>query len=128
MLAVRGQKKMPTSLPLTLLIAWVLFLGFLGTHAQHASRFGGESQGFLLALYLSVILGWLVGLGLLIYYYMQVAWYWPIALLICGTIVAGLLFAVLDGLFGRLTISFLAFIGWPATAAWAFFIVRGLAP
>lgn len=119
---------MPSSLPFVLVVAWSLFFGFLSTHQRHASHFRGSSQGFFLALNLSVILGSLVGLGLFIYYFTQVTWYWPIALIIGGSIVGGLLFGALDVLFGALTLSLLAFIGWPSAAAWAFLIVRGLEP
>ncbi len=69
---------MANSMPLSLIIAWVVFFGFVNTHQRHTMRFRGESQGYLLALQASVLLGSLVGLGLLGYYFTQVAWYWPI--------------------------------------------------
>lgn len=119
---------MPTSLPLPLIIAWVAFFGFLNTHQRHASNFKGSSQSFHLALNLSVLLGILVGLGLLIYYFLQVSWYWPLILFVVGSIAGGLIFGLLDAALGSLTVSIIAFIGWPAAATWFVFIVRGLHP
>ena len=119
---------MPTSIPLVLIIAWVVFFGFVNTHQRHAMHFRGESQGYLLALQASVLLGSVAGLGLLVYYFMQVAWYWPIVLFAVGSLVGGLLFGLLDVKLGQLGLSMLAFIGWPASAVWAFFIIRGLHP
>lgn len=117
---------MGNSMPLSLLAAWVVFFGFVNAHQRHAMHFRGESQGYLLSLHASVFLGSLVGLSLLGYYFMQVAWYWPIVLFAVGGLAGGLLFGVLDVKIGQLSMSMLAFIGWPASAAWAFFIIHGL--
>ena len=91
-------------------------------------HFRGASQGYLLALQASVILSCLVGLGLLVYYFIQVSWYWPLMLFVGGSLVGGLFFGLLDGMIGTLGMSLLSFIGWPASAVWAFFIIRGLHP
>jgi len=119
---------MGNSMPLTLVAAWVVFFGFVNTHQRHAMHFRGASQGYLLGLQASVLLGSLVGLGLLGYYFMQVAWYWPIALFAVGSLVGGLLFGVLDVKIGQLAMSMIAFVGWPASAVWAFLIIHGLHP
>jgi hypothetical protein len=119
---------MGNSMPLSLVAAWVIFFGFVNTHQRHAMHFRGESQGYLLALQASVLLGRLVGLGLLGYYFMQVAWYWPIALFAVGSLVGGLLFGVLDVKIGQLGMSGLTFIGWPASAVWVFLIIHGFHP
>jgi hypothetical protein len=119
---------MGNSMPLSLIAAWVVFFGFVNTHQRHAMHFRGASQGYLLALQASVLLGSLVGLGLLGYYFTQVAWYWPIALFAVGSLVGGLLFGVLDVKIGQLGMSMAAFIGWPASAVWAFIIIHGLHP
>ena len=66
---------MGNSLPISLIAAWVIFFGFVNTHQRHAMNFRGASQGYHHALQASVLLGSLVGLGLLVYYFMQVAWY-----------------------------------------------------
>ncbi len=73
---------MAESIPISLIIAWIIFFGFLNTHQRHAKDFRGSSQNYLLTLNASVLLGRLVTIGLLVYYFMQVAWYWPIALFI----------------------------------------------
>ncbi|MEQ1486378.1 hypothetical protein [Methyloglobulus sp.] len=119
---------MSTSLPVDLIISWIVFVGFVNTHQRHAMHFRGASQGYLLALQVSVLVGSLVGLGLLGYYFMQVAWYWPIVLFVVSSLVGGLLFGVLDGKIGQLGMSMLAFFGWPASAVWAFLIINGLHP
>lgn len=90
------------------------------------ARFQGASQNYLLALQVSVILGSLVGCGLLVYYFLQVAWYWPIVLFVVGSILGGSLAGVLLGRVGLLKMSLISFIGWPASAIWAFYIVQGL--
>lgn len=119
---------MVASMPWTLIIAWVGFFGFLNTHQRHAANFKGSSQSFHLALNLSVLLGCLVGLGLLIYYFFQVTWYWPIILFVVGSLVGGISFGLLDAALGSLTVSLIAFIGWPACAIWFFLVARGLSP
>jgi len=119
---------MDSSIPLSLIISWILFFGFVNTHQRHAMRFQGASQGYLLALQASVVLGSLVGLSLLIYYFIQVSWYWPLVLFVVGSLIGGLFFGFLDGKIGVLGMSFVSFIGWPASAIWAFFIIRGLNP
>ena len=98
----------------------------MNTHQRHASAFKGASQSFHAALNLSVILGSITGLALLVYYFMQVAWYWPILLFVGGSLIAGLTFAVLDKVVGQPAMSLLGFVVWPAAAVWAFSIVHGL--
>ena len=103
-------------MPLPLIISWLLFFGFLNTHQRHAMHFQGASQGYLLALQASVILGSLVGLGLLVYYFTQVSWYWPLVLFIVGSLIGGLFFGFLDAKIGTLGMSLISFLGWPASA------------
>ena len=117
---------MSESMPWTLLLAWVLFFGFLNSQQRHAANFKGASQGALAALHLSLLVGLAVGLGLLVYYFTLVAWYWPIILFVVGSVVAGLAFGLLDAAIGSLSSSMLAFVGWPSAAAWFFLIVRGI--
>ena len=117
---------MSDSLPLSLIAAWVIFFGFVNTHQRHGTNFHGASQGALLALQASVLLGSVAGLGLLIYYFMQVAWYWPIILFTVGSLAGGLLFGLLDKMIGQLGMSMLGFVGWPVAAAWAYFIIHDI--
>lgn len=119
---------MPTSMPLTLVVAWVLLFGFVNTHQRHAMRFEGASRTYLFALQASFLLGSLIGLGLLIYYFTRVAWYWPLVLFAIGSLIGGLLFGLLDAKLGQLIMSLVAFVGWPAAAIWAYLIINALRP
>ncbi|MBD3343041.1 MAG: hypothetical protein GF353_28345 [Candidatus Lokiarchaeota archaeon] len=119
---------MNSSMPLSLIISWLLFFGFLNTHQRHAKNFQGASRGYLLALQVSIFLGSLVGLGLLVYYFIQVSWYWPLVLFVVGSLIGGFFFGFLDIKIGTLGMSFISFLGWPASAIWIFFIIRGLQP
>lgn len=120
---------MATSMPLTLIIAWVIFSGSVNTHLRHSMRFHGTSQVYLSALQFSVYLGCLVGVGLLGYYFTQVEWYYPIVLFLVGwLLVAPLLFSLLDATIGILGTSTIAFISWPLSAIWFFLTIQGLHP
>jgi hypothetical protein len=116
---------MQASLPISLIIAWCVFLGFLQVHSQHYSKFKGTSQSFLQALSISLFLGVPIGFGLLIYYFVQVAWYWPLVLLFIS-LIGAIFFGIIEAAIGSLTVSLIGFVGWPAAAVWLFFIIRGL--
>jgi len=81
-----------------------------------------------MSLYVSLILGGLVGLGLLIYYGLQTAWYWPIALFFIGSLVGGLIFGFLDVSIGLLAMSLASFLGWPISAYIMYKIISQLGP
>lgn len=74
-------------------------------------------MGFLLAMNVSALVAFIVGVGLLGYYFTQVSWYWPLALFFVAGIVGVFLLGVLELVLGRLAVSFLAF-AWPAAALW----------
>lgn len=117
---------MSSSMPYSLIIAWVIFFGLVNTHQRHAMNYRGESQSYLHALKTSVLFGRLVNLGLLGYYFMLAEWYWPVALFVIGSLIGGFLFGFLDAAIGQFTMSLLAFIGWPASAIWAFLIIHDI--
>jgi hypothetical protein len=119
---------MPNSLPLSLLVAWVIFLGFLNTHQRHSMHFRGASHFYHLCLNISLIIGSLAGIGLLGYYFMQVAWYWPIVLVLISSLIGGFLFGFFDSKIGLLGMSMISFVGWPASALWAFFLICEITP
>jgi hypothetical protein len=119
---------MSASMPWSLLIAWILFSLFASTHQRHAENFQGRSKAYHIALKISVILGWLVGLGLFIYYCIYVAWYWPVVLILVILPIAGIPSAILVRYIGGLEMSLVSFAGWPVSAIWVFFIIRGLHP
>ena len=115
-------------MPLSLIASWVVFFGFVNTHQRHARHFRGESQGYLRALQASA--SWQLGrpwpLGLLLHagcvvYAHRIVCNWQLGR-------GGLLFGVLDVKISQLGMSMAAFIGWPASAVWAFFIIHGLHP
>jgi hypothetical protein len=91
-------------------------------------NFNGSSQGFHFALNISVLLGVITGIGLLIYYFIQVAWYWPLLLFLGGSLAGGILFGLLDKALGSLSMSIASFAGWPASAVWFYFTARALQP
>jgi len=117
---------MSASMPWSLVIAWSIFFMFVSTHQRFAKDFQGRSQGYRYALTVSMLLGTLIGLSLMLYYCFQVTWYWPIVLFLVGSFIASMLFVFLLHTIGTLSMSLLAFIGWPASAVWAFLIIRGL--
>jgi hypothetical protein len=119
---------MLAEMPWSLLAAWTVFFGCVNTHQRHASHFGGRSPGYAFALYISVLVGSAAGLGLLVFYFVKVSWYWPFLLFAFGSVLGGILFGILDGFVGPLAMNILAWIGWPAAAIWAFFIIRALHP
>lgn len=117
---------MTDPMPLSLIISWVTFFSFLFTHIEKSGDFRqGEWHK---AIQSSALLGILVGISLLGYYFTQVNWYWPIILIIVGYAVVFFGQILLGDLFTSLYFIMLAFIGWPAAAIWTFFIIRGLHP
>lgn len=117
---------MPDSMPLSLVIAYLAFFGFLNTHQRHSSRFEGASQIYHLALNISLLIGVLVGLGLLIYYGYLTAWYWPIVLFLTGSLIGGLIFGLFDVTLGLLIMSLVSFPGWPISAYIMYRIINHL--
>lgn len=113
-------------LPVSLLLVYIAFFGFLNTHQRHAARFEGASQGYLLALQSSVLLGSLTALALLVYYGSQTKWYWPLLLFSVGSLISGLLFAWFDRVIGLLGLSLVSFAGWPIAAFLMYRIVSAL--
>lgn len=122
---------MPNSLPLTLVIAFTLFLGFGAEQQRHLRHFQGRSQSTLHALNLSVFLATITAIGLLVYYGMQTSWYWPIILFMLALVIGPIIFGFVArslGTMGTPVISMLGFAGWPAAAVWTFFITRQMHP
>lgn len=118
---------MPALMPFTLFVSWTLFIGCVSSHQRHAADFGGASAVFHLVLLLSTMAGFATGLGLLIYYCTQSTWYWPLLLFLGSSIAAGLIFALLDALLGRLLVIMVSFICWPICAYWSYCVIASLA-
>ncbi|MEY2666336.1 MAG: hypothetical protein RLZZ384_507 [Pseudomonadota bacterium] len=117
---------MGNSMPLLLIFAWALFFAFLNCHWRYARYFRGSSQVFYFILHISVILGSLVGLGLMGYYFVHVEWYWPFALFILGSFLSGIVLATIEMLIGQLFMSIISFVGWPISAIWLFIIISDI--
>src|SRR5262245_58167255 len=120
------EGQVSSSMPWLLVLAWVGFFGFLTAHQRHAMRFQGNSELYLLALNISAFVGSLTGFALLGYYFTQVSWYWPIVLLLLGSLITGLLYVWLCVAPGQVVLSIIAFVGWPTFAVWLFFIISDL--
>ena len=119
---------MDSSLPLSLIISWILFFSFVNITQCHAKHFEDRSRYYFLFFNVSAILSSLVGLGLLAYCLIHLPWCWPIMIFVVGSIVGWFFFGILDVKIGLLTMSLVSFLGWPSSAIWAFFIIRDLHP
>ena len=119
---------MDISIPLLLIISWILFFSFVNITQCNAKHFEYRSRYYFLFFNVSAILCSLVGLGLLAYCLIHLSWYWPIAIFVGGIMVGGFFFDFLDGKIGLLTTSLVSLIGWPSSAIWVFFIIRDFHP
>jgi hypothetical protein len=119
---------MDGSVPLSLIISLILFFSFINITQRHAKHFEDRSRYYFLFFNVSAILCSLVGLGLLVYCLIHLSWYWPIVIFVGGSLAGGFLFGSLDVKIGLFTMSLVSFIGWPASAIWAFIIIRDLHP
>lgn len=125
-ISVAGRILPGDALPSSLIIAWSLFFGALNTHQRQLTRSSDATLGYQLALKASFSFGGLVGLGLLVYYFIQVAWFWPFVLFMIGGLASALFFSTLDVTIGTTGTSLISFICWPASAVWVFLIVSRL--
>jgi len=105
---------------------YCLFGIFVFYQELHVKNFRGSSQGFALALNVSVLLGMLTGLAYLIYYGWTVVWWAPIVIFIIG-ILFTFLGVVVEQCLGQFTLSLLGFIGWPVCAYFMFHYVPDVA-
>lgn len=113
---------MPTSLPLLLLVSYVGLVMFLVGHSYHeknmAKSFDGLMRSRLFeAVRISSLLGALSAIGLLIFYFVKVKWYWAGGLLVVGAMLGSVVAGMYMGQFGEERLSKRAFVGWPVCAA-----------
>ena len=99
-----------------------LFCIFVFYQQLHVKNFRGSSQGFALAHNISALLGLLTGLAYLTYYGWHVVWWAPILIFVIG-ILASMLGFLVERIVGSMTISTVAFIGWPICAYFMFSFV-----
>jgi hypothetical protein len=116
-------RSLPTSLPITLVLAWASFFAFFLSQGHHERELTTshflESPNLLKALGISTLLGMIVGVGILAFYFYKVSWYWPLLLAVGGSMIGAAAFGLLSGLVSSATISKGAFIGWPLSAVCA---------
>jgi hypothetical protein len=121
---------LPTSLPCTLVIAWAMFFAFLLAQAHHERELkatpSSSAPNLLKATEISSLLGLFFGIGVLGYYFYKVAWYWPLILVVGGSIIGALILGLLIGLIGNASVSKRAFIGWPLCVLWAIQCIHGI--
>lgn len=97
------------------LLSYCAFSAFIFYQQRHVHQFKGASQGTLLALNLSVLIGRFTGLVYLVYYAWAVAWWAPIVIFAAGILSTGVGVAI-EKLVGELSISLFGFAGWPICA------------
>lgn len=113
---------MPTSLSLQLLFGWIMFLGCVTAQAAYERRILAshvdESARILKAIQISNGLALLIGLAVLVFYFLKVAWFWPIVLLIGGAVAGNVVRRLFSWGMGERRFCKYAF-AWPIFALWA---------
>ena len=108
----------------TLAFAWCLLAAFLFAQQSEIHRFKGASQVYLFALNVSAILGLLASIALFVYGFFQLAWYWPLALLVTSVLTSAIFVEVGEKIVSRFVLAVIAFIGWPLSAFWVLQLLR----
>ncbi len=115
-------------MPVSLIVAYVLFSTFSFYQKLHISKFRGRSQVFEFFLNLSALMAMICGLAFLVYYGWNVRWYLPILLFILGLIALAIWFMI-EALLKVRDLAFImsmtAFIVWPVAAYFMFRAVPG---
>lgn len=111
----------------TLVFAWAILSAFVYAQQSEIYGFKGASQGYLLALNLSALLGFLAGIALIVYAFFELSWYWPLVMITFGIFSAGAFVQVVRMLMPNFVVALLAFPGWPLSAAWVFYLLRSVA-
>lgn len=116
------------NIPLSLIVWYILFIGFLDTHKRHFKNFSGASEGFRALLSVSVSIGWAIKFIFLFWYGYLTIWYMPIILYILGGVLMGSLFSVFDVAMKeyRFLMSPIGFVVLPVSAYYAYTIVQSL--
>jgi hypothetical protein len=113
---------MPTSLPLQLLFGWVMFLACVTAQAAYERRILAnhveESARMLKAIQISNGLALLVGFAVLVFYFLKVAWFWPLVLVIGGAMAGNVVRHLFSWGMGERRFCKHAF-AWPIFALWA---------
>jgi hypothetical protein len=94
---------------------YCLFCTFVYYQQLHIRHFQGASKAFELLLSLSAFAGLITGVVYLVYYGWTVVWWAPMVIFVIG-ILFTFIGVFIEQLLGKLTLSFLGFIGWPVCA------------
>lgn len=117
-----------SSMPVSLIIATSLLFAFAHAQHEHSQNIQEGSRRYLSALIISSFFGYATLTGVCIYYFFQVAWYWPILLFFLSGAIGSVLLPIFGSFLEEFRFTMIAFIGWPASAAWAIYIIHGLPP
>lgn len=120
---------MPHQFPLPLLLSWaVFFCCAVGQfhHEQAIRRSEPLPTKLLRAIEISQLLWLVAAIAILIYYFVVARWYWPLALVVCGSMLGALAAGLLFGVVGEKWVSTRGFVIWPASALYAVVTIHGL--
>ena len=95
-----------------------LLWGSVINHQRQLKDFRGSSQSYLNALLFSTVMGTIIFLCLLIFYFTKVNWYYPFILFLIDTLLAITLFTLFDLIIGVFPMSLISWITWPIGAIW----------
>ena len=122
---------MPDQLPFGLFLGWAALFAFVCAQYHHeqmikALRVSATSR-LLKMVEVSSLLSLVAGVGILIYYFIQVRWYWVVVLAVLGSMTGALCAGLLFGIIGEEKLSKRAFIGWPIAAAYTISAISKIA-
>ncbi|WP_426077217.1 hypothetical protein [Janthinobacterium sp. PSPC3-1] len=103
----------------TSILFYVAFGIFVYYQQLHTKNFQGDSEGFHMALNLSIGIGMIVGLLYLVNYGIATTWWVPIVIFVIG-ILGTFVGVIAERIIGTQTLSLAGFIGWPLCAYYMF--------
>ena len=118
------------SLPLDLILAWSVFVASCLAQTYHERNIQrGVVYASVLAqraVEISTGLAVLGGVSLIVYYFIMVAWYLPLAMMLSGVVIGGIGLGLVSNIINLNILSGFAFVTWPLSIAWAVQIIHGL--
>ena len=120
---------MPSQFPLQLMLAWVSFFCCGVGHFYHEQELRNntsEPTMLLRAVEISQLLWLIVGVAILIYYFIVTHWYWSLVLAFGGSILGALAAGMLFSTVGEEWVSTRGFIAWPILATYAVLTIHNL--
>jgi uncharacterized membrane protein len=101
-----------------IILASTLLWGSVNNHQRQVRDFRGASQSYLGALTISTVIGSLIGLGLMLFYFTKMAWYYPLILFVIDLFLIATVFTFFDLIIGVFPMSLISWITWPIGAIW----------